>query len=386
MASIVSAGTTSATALNMSADTTGVLQLASNNGTVALTIATTQFVNIGTASSSFPLQISTNPASSSNPMLAINPVTGTNASYIYFNNSGAGGFNVGRSDSAGAGSGLTLTAYDSFVATTGTTGISFNTNNTRAMYLDSGQNLNIGTTNAVTGYKLMVNGAVYQYQTANGTSAAPVVSGGYVLGPADATIYAGMRFLNAYLSSNATQVAFYVTAASGSAFEAGRFTASGNFLVGTSNSTVNTYAQVNHATGSASGASFFVSSYNGTQIGDIAQSGTTAVVYNTTSDYRLKENIQPFSNALQRIAALKPCTYTWKASPEEVGEGFIAHELAEVCPLAVTGKKDAVDEDGNPKYQGIDTSVLVATLTAAIQELSAKVTALEEQVLNLGVK
>jgi squalene cyclase len=68
------------------------------------------------------------------------------------------------------------------------------------------------------------------------------------------------------------------------------------------------------------------------------------------------------------------------------GEGFIAHELSEICPHAVTGEKDAVDAEGNPQYQGIDTSFLVATLTAAIQELNAKVTSLEEQVLNLGVK
>ena len=54
------------------------------------------------------------------------------------------------------------------------------------------------------------------------------------------------------------------------------------------------------------------------------------------------------------------------------GEGFIAHELAEVCPQAVTGEKDAVDVEGKPIYQGIDTSFLVATLTAAIQELKAE--------------
>jgi hypothetical protein len=77
------------------------------------------------------------------------------------------------------------------------------------------------------------------------------------------------------------------------------------------------------------------------------------------------------TGALAKISALKPVTYKWKLNGSD-GEGFIAHELAEVCPQAVIGVKDAVDEDGNPVHQGIDTSFLVATLTAAIQELKAE--------------
>lgn len=101
-------------------------------------------------------------------------------------------------------------------------------------------------------------------------------------------------------------------------------------------------------------------------VGTIAVT-TTSTTYNTSSDYRLKENIQPMTGALAKVAALKPCTYKWKADGSD-GEGFIAHELAEVVPQCVTGEKDAVDEEGKPVYQGIDTSFLVATLTAAIQE------------------
>ena len=102
------------------------------------------------------------------------------------------------------------------------------------------------------------------------------------------------------------------------------------------------------------------------QVGNISTSGS-ATAYNTSSDYRLKENIAPMTGALTRVAALKPVTYKWKVDGEN-GEGFIAHELAEVAPQCVTGEKDAVDEDGKPVFQGIDVSFLVATLTAAIQE------------------
>lgn len=118
------------------------------------------------------------------------------------------------------------------------------------------------------------------------------------------------------------------------------------------------------------------------QVGRINTSGG-ATGYVTSSDYRLKENVQPMTGALAKVAALKPCTYTWK-SDGSAGEGFIAHELADVCPQAVSGEKDATNEDGSIKPQGIDTSFLVATLTAAIQEqqqmietLQAKVAALE---------
>jgi len=105
-------------------------------------------------------------------------------------------------------------------------------------------------------------------------------------------------------------------------------------------------------------------------VGSISFTGSSTS-YNTSSDYRLKNTVAPMTGALAKVALLKPVTYKWNADGSN-GEGFIAHELAEVCPHAVTGKKDAVDEDGNPEYQGIDTSFLVATLTAALQELNAK--------------
>jgi hypothetical protein len=137
---------------------------------------------------------------------------------------------------------------------------------------------------------------------------------------------------------------------------------------------------IQHLNTEASGSAYMWFVFNGGAIGSITQNGTTAVAYNTTSDYRLKENVQPLTGALSRVAALKPCTYTWKSAPDEIGEGFIAHELAEVCPQAVTGEKDAVNEDGSIKPQGIDTSFLVATLTAAIQEQQAIITALTARV------
>jgi len=125
---------------------------------------------------------------------------------------------------------------------------------------------------------------------------------------------------------------------------------------------------------------FFING-NGT-VGSISTSGS-ATSYNTSSDYRLKEDVQPMVGASDRLMALKPVNFAWKVDGSRV-DGFIAHEAQEVVPEAVTGEKDAVDAEGNPEYQGIDQSKLVPLLTAALQEalteiadLKARVAALE---------
>jgi len=120
------------------------------------------------------------------------------------------------------------------------------------------------------------------------------------------------------------------------------------------------------------------------QVGDISTSGS-ATTYGTSSDYRLKENVAPMTGALSTVAQLKPCTYTWKIDGSS-GQGFIAHELQAVVPDCVTGEKDAVNEDGSIKPQGIDTSFLVATLTAAIQEQQALITTLTDRITALENK
>ena len=142
---------------------------------------------------------------------------------------------------------------------------------------------------------------------------------------------------------------------------------SGIYLAAPSSSQI----QIGHPNGTGTGIAYEVYYYNGSVIGSINQNGTTSVTYNTSSDYRLKEDIAPMTGALDKVSSLKPVTYKWKSDGSN-GQGFIAHELQAVVPDCVTGEKDAVDADGKPIYQGIDTSFLVATLTAAIQELKAE--------------
>jgi hypothetical protein len=111
------------------------------------------------------------------------------------------------------------------------------------------------------------------------------------------------------------------------------------------------------------------------QVGNIAVT-TLATTYNSISDYRLKEAVQPLVGGLARVSALKPSIYKWKVNGSD-GEGFLAHELASVVSAAVTGEKDAVNEDGSINAQSIDMSRIVPILVAAIQELTARVQTLE---------
>ena len=126
--------------------------------------------------------------------------------------------------------------------------------------------------------------------------------------------------------------------------------------------------------------------YGGAVAGYISGiSAGAGVQYISASDYRLKEDIAPMTGALETVAKLKPVTYTWKANGTKA-DGFIAHELQEVLPNAVSGEKDEVNEDGSIKPQGIDTSYIVATLTAAIQEQQAIIKQLQADVAALKAK
>lgn len=120
---------------------------------------------------------------------------------------------------------------------------------------------------------------------------------------------------------------------------------------------------------------------SGNIVGSVRSNGGNTTSYNTTSDYRLKSNISPITNSLTKISSLKPCSYSW-LSDNSFGEGFIAHELQEVIPHAVSGKKDAINKDGSIDPQQVDLSKIIPVLTAAVQELK---TIVEEQAKRISV-
>jgi hypothetical protein len=122
--------------------------------------------------------------------------------------------------------------------------------------------------------------------------------------------------------------------------------------------------------------------YDGVIVGNISVTAS-ATAYNTSSDYRLKENIVPLTGAIDRIQQLPVHRFNFIVDPDTVVDGFIAHEAQEVVPECVTGTKDEVDDDGSPVYQGIDQSKLVPLLTAALQEAIAEIASLKDRVAAL---
>jgi hypothetical protein len=122
---------------------------------------------------------------------------------------------------------------------------------------------------------------------------------------------------------------------------------------------------------------YFNNTSDSTVGGIIINASTTT--YATSSDYRLKENVAPMTGALAKVLELNPVTYTWKAD-DSAGEGFIAHELQEVAPYAVTGEKDG------EKMQGVDYGKLTPILTAALQEAIAEIQSLKARIAVLEAK
>jgi hypothetical protein len=117
-------------------------------------------------------------------------------------------------------------------------------------------------------------------------------------------------------------------------------------------------------------------------VGSISTTGSTTA-YNTTSDHRLKQQVEPLTDALDRLSLLKPSRFAFKADPSVRIDGFLAHEVAPACPEAVQGEHDGVDFGGNPEYQSMDAAKLIPLLTAALQEAVAKITDLTNRIAAL---
>ena len=279
-----------------------------------------------------------------------------------------------------------------------------NTANTERMRIDSSGNVGIGTSSPST-----------KFTVSSATNAGISVNDGTV----NTIIYNSTGGVASIGTTTNHPVDFYSNNAARM-----RIDSSGNLLVGAtafpSGNNIASFAIESTSTYKSmqigktySGTISALAMYHaGSTVGTVTYSNTAAA-YNTSSDYRLKEDIAPMTGALDKVALLKPVTYKWKLDGSD-GQGFIAHELQEVVPGCVTGEKDAtreeeyevtpavpavVDADGVetipavqavkgtrtvPSYQGVDTSFLVATLTAAIQELkaiidtqAARITALE---------
>jgi hypothetical protein len=288
---------------------------------------------------------------------------------------------------------------------TGAYPLLFGTSNTERARIDSSGNFGIGVTSMA--QKLQVNGkaiigsyastgayGLYLRSDASSShynwqiSTQNVIDGGFEIARSSAT--GGTTFNNPSLVINSSGYLLSGTISSGiyrgQNAQIESYRVNGSALNVVSDSTTSATQQVigiyHRATsGTRWMMEFSTDNPSAVTVGSITSNGSSTA-YNTSSDYRLKNTVAPMTGALAKVAALKPVTYKWNSTGAD-GEGFIAHELAEVCPHAVAGEKDAVDKNGDPAYQGIDVSYLVATLTAAIQEQQAIIQQLQADVAAL---
>jgi len=230
---------------------------------------------------------------------------------------------------------------------------------TQAMTLDASGNLLVGTTSQ--------NGII----TAVGSSQ---ISHKYT--GSSSVLFIGQYNSSGDASINNTANGPLVLATNNT--ERARIDSSGNFTVNTTstgipNANSNSFLtgnQVNaHASGSASGSSYIIFGYNGSNIGSVTQSGTTAVLYNVTSDQRLKENIVDAPDFGSVIDSIQVRSFDWKTDQTHQRAGFIAQELVTVAPEAVHQPVDTED------MMAVDYSKLVPMLVKEIQSLRQRLSA-----------
>ena len=243
---------------------------------------------------------------------------------------------------------------------------------TRAVTIDNAQRVGIGTSSPSYKLDVQVSGNVARFGD-------------------------GTRFFRVYtdadevslLADGSVPMKFYT-----SGTERMRITSTGNILVGTTGTPNGTSVygsafidggsglrqlfQASSTTTSVSIQRFYNPNGN---VGSIQTNGSSTS-YSTSSDYRLKENVVEMTGALDRVSQLKPSRFNFIADADKTVDGFLAHEVQDIVPEAITGEKDAVDEEGNPEYQGIDQSKLVPLLVGAIQELKAEIELLKTQINN----
>lgn len=255
--------------------------------------------------------------------------------------------------------------------------IAFAEGGVEAMRLDASGNVGIGT--SVPTSKLHVAGG-------SGSTIRNTASSG-------SSWFVGSN-VDSYILHNESNTPMLFTT---NGLERARIGADGTFFMGQTTNPATATLVLRVATGSANGVnaqitsntgtSFPWSNYNasGTYVGGISCT-STSTSFPTSSDYRLKENVVPLTDASARVQALKPSRFNFIADPDRTVDGFIAHEAAEVVPEAVHGEKDAVDAEGRIQPQGIDHSKLVPLLTAALQEALTEIAALKARVAALEAR
>ena len=355
--------------------------------------ASTERLGLGTISPSAALNIVS--ATNTEPLT----IKATTNVYNYITHENAAGTDVAYTG-LGGGAAVTTGSFTDY-AIRATANLLFGAgSNTERMRLDSSGNLLVGATNpdiggSVTGIKLAQNGSILAstdetdnignapyYGDRRGTNnTGDILSlglGGYikasigVIGTNNSTNDGGITFNT--ISANVTKTERMRIDSNGKVQISSDGVADG-FLHIKQNYQTDIGMSLNDTSGSGGTAMRF--KVNGSTKGEISFN-TTSTTYATSSDHRLKENVTADWDATTRLKQLNPVRFNFIADADDTTvDGFLAHEVQSVVPEAITGTHNEVDDDGNPVYQGIDQSKLVPLLVKTIQELEARIVALE---------
>jgi len=262
-------------------------------------------------------------------------------------------------------------------------------NNTAAITVDSSQNVGIGTTSPDSGLHITqdVNPVLKLDRGSANSTNLNLNYNGTLTGQ----ISTGSNSFEVSAVGASTPTKFFVNGS-----ERMRITSDGTLYVGADGSTIpanatsGTYASIGdtyplQSTNNnicaifnrhSSTGTIIEFKYNGSFKGSISTNGST-ISYNTSSDHRLKENVVDIEDATSRLKQLQPKRFNFIEDADTTVDGFLAHEVSNVVPEAITGTHNEVDDNGNPVYQTIDQSKLVPLLVKTIQELEARITELE---------
>jgi len=298
--------------------------------------------------------------------------TGVNVTGAISSNKGSAGTLATFSDGVNSNFVIETASLITTVGNTGgSTALAFKSSNTERMRIDSNGRVAIGTTTA---YRLLeVQSSIADTDVASFSTSA---DGGQ-----------GLLFSVVTSSDKRTRIRNNTSTQYAMAFEiAGsekmRIDTSGRLLVGNTGYNIGQDGVYLQSAGSVFSRN---TTSNATQVnfanpnsvvGTISTSGTSTS-YNTSSDYRLKENVTADWDATTRLKQLNPVRFNFIADADTTVDGFLAHEVQSVVPEAISGTHNEVDDEGNPVYQGIDQSKLVPLLVKTIQELEARIAALE---------
>ena len=334
-------------------------------GATRMLIDSSGRVGIGTSSPTRKLEVVDN-----GDILQLTGIAG-NAFVRFTDNDASSDFSIGSDDGSGAGVGAFMvydrnnTAYRMIINSSGNVGIG-TTSPTQKLEV-SGGNIQVDGFSRKIGFKVSGNsnaGYLIPYDGSGNTQLVNERSGGNLI----------------FKSANTERMRIH----SNGRLSLGTTSADAKLNIETTANVEQPFA-INDSSNTASQTHRIAFRTGGTEVGTI-KSTNSGTSFNTTSDYRLKENVTNVTDGITRVKQLAPKRFNFIVNPDITVDGFLAHEAQAVVPEAVTGTHNEVDDDGNAVMQGIDQSKLVPLLTAALQEAIAKIETLETEMTSVKAR